>query len=390
MRFSVVAAALVAVLVGFGGTLAVIVQAAGHLGATPGQTASWVAALCLAIAGTSIFLSLRYRMPVVTAWSLAGAVLIGAAPPGIGLAAATGAFLASAVLTILAGLVPALGGAIARLPPSIAGAMLAGVLLRYVLGLFQAAQGSPGLVLPLIAVFMVARLVHAASAPLAVIAAGVPLALLLGLPLPLPAGLELSVLVPVVPEFSPSAIIGLGVPLFLVTMATQQIAGGAVLRLAGYVPPMRGALVATGLATALAAPFGGYSANLSSITAALCTGPDAHPDPARRWMTGPVYGLLYLLLAACGASFTQFFSGLPPALIATVAGAALLGPLMGALAAAMAHEGQRFAAVMAFGVTASGMTLLGIGAAFWGLVAGLLALGLQAGERRLRAGGRHT
>ena len=387
MRFSVIAAALVAVLVGFGGTLAVIVQAAGHLGASPGQTASWVTALCLAIAGTSIYLSVRYRMPVVTAWSLAGGVLIGAAPPGISLAAATGAFLASAVLMILAGLVPALGGAIARLPPSIAGAMLAGVLLRYVLGLFQAAQGSPGLVLPLIAVFMVARLVHAASAPLAVIAAGVPLALLLGLPLPMPAGLEWSVLVPVAPEFSPSAIIGLGVPLFLVTMATQQIAGGAVLRLAGYVPPMRGALVATGLATVLAAPFGGYCANLSSITAALCTGPDAHPDPARRWLTGVVYGLLYLGLAACGASFSQFFSGLPPALVATVAGAALLGPLMGALASAMAHEGQRFAAVMAFGVTASGMTLLGVGAAFWGLVAGLLALGLQAWERRLRGGG---
>jgi len=140
LRFSIFAAALVAVLVGFGGTLAVIVQAAGHLGATPAQTASWVSVLCLAIAGTSIVLSLRYRTPVVTAWSLAGAVLIGSAPPGIGLPAAIGAFMASAVLTILSGLLPALGGAIARLPPSISGAMLAG-LLRYVLGLFQAAGG---------------------------------------------------------------------------------------------------------------------------------------------------------------------------------------------------------------------------------------------------------
>ena len=386
MRFSVFAAALVAVLVGFGGTLAVIVQAAGHLGATPGQTASWVAALCLAIAGTSILLSLRYRIPVVTAWSLAGAVLIGSAPADIDLPAATGAFLVSAVLMVLAGLVPVLGAAIARLPASIAGAMLAGLLLRYVLGVFQAAQGSPGLVLPLLAVFLVARRLHAASAPLMVIAVGLPLAMALGLRLPLPDGLELSVLVPVMPQFVPAAVIGLGLPLFLVTMATQQIAGAAVLRTAGYVPPVRGALLATGLASLVAAPFGGYSANLSSITAALCTGPDAHPDPAKRWLTGLVYGLLYLALAACGASFVQVFTGLPPALTATVAGTALLGPLMGALASAMAREHERFAAVLAFGVTASGMALLGVGSAFWGLVAGLLALGLDRliGRRRKR------
>ncbi len=384
MRFSIVAAALVAVLVGFGGTLAVVVQAAAHLGATQAQTASWVSALCLAIAGTSIVLSVRYRMPVITAWSLAGAVLIAAAPPGVDMPAAIGAFMVSASLMLLAGLVPALGNAIARLPASIAGAMLAGLLLRFVLGVFQAAQGSPILVLPLLAVFLVARLVHAASAPLVVIAMGVPLALALGLPMPLPAGLELSVLVPVAPQFDLSAILGLGVPLFLVTMATQQIAGAAVLRTAGYVPPVRGALLTTGAASLVGAPFGCYSANLSSVTAALCTGPDAHPDPARRWMTGPVYGLLYLALAASGASFVQVFTALPPALVATVAGVALVGPLTGALASAMGHEQERFAAVLAFGVTASGVSLLGIGAAFWGLTAGLLALGLQRAERRLR------
>lgn len=371
-------------LVGFGGTLAVVVQAAGHLGATPGQTASWVAALCLAIAGTSIVLSVSHRMPIVTAWSLAGAVLIASAPPEITLSAAIGAFLASAVLTILAGLVPALGGAIARLPPSIAGAMLAGLLLRFVLGVFQAAQGSPGLVLPLLAVFLLARLAHAASAPLVVILCGVPLALALGLPIPMPSGLEWSAPVLMPPSFVPAAILGLGIPLFLVTMATQQIAGAAVLRTAGYVPPVRGALLVTGAASLLAAPFGAHSANLSSMTAALCTGPDAHPDPARRWMTGPVYGLLYLMLAAGGASFVQMFTALPPPLVATVAGVAMLGPLTGALTAAMSQERERFAAALAFGVTASGVVLLGIGAAFWGLVAGLLALGLQAMERRVR------
>jgi len=377
LRFSIVASALVAVMVGFGGTLAVIVQAAGHLGGTPDQISSWVAALCLGIGATSVFLSAWYRMPIVTAWSLAGAVLIASAPPGIGMNAAVGAFVACAVLTLFAGAVPALGQAIARLQPPIAGAMLAGLVLRFVLGMVQAAQASPALVLPLIGIFLVTRLVHAASAPLVVIAAGVPLAAALGLPMPLPDRLELSSLVLMPPVFSVPALVGLGLPLFLVTMATQQISGAAVLRVSGYVPPVRGALLVTGLASLVTAPFGGYSTNLSSVTAAICTGPDTHPDPAKRWMVGPIYGLLYLVLAAFGASLVTLFGSLPPALIATVAGTALLGPLTGSLAAAMSREHERLAAVLAFAVTASGVTLAGVGAAFWGLAAGLLALGLE-------------
>lgn len=371
------ASALVAVVVGFGGTLAVIVQAATHLGATAGQTSSWVVALCLGMWVTSTYLSVRHRMPIVTAWSLAGAVLIGAASPGIDLQQATGAFLLSATLMVSAGAVPALGALIARLPATLAGAMLAGLVLRYVTGLFQAAQASPGLVLPLIGIFLIARLIHASSAPLVVIAAGVPLAAAFGLPMPLPDQLELPSLALVIPSFSFPALLGLGLPLFLVTMATQQISGAAVLRMSGYVPPVRSALLTTGLASLLLAPFGGYSVNLSSITAAICTGPDAHPDPAQRWKTGPVYGGLYLVLGLFGVPLVTLFGGLPPALIATVAGVALLGPLMGALATALSREHERFAAVLAFAVTASGVTLASVGSAFWGLAAGLLALGLD-------------
>lgn len=384
LRFSIVASAAVAVIVGVGSTLAVVVQAAQHLGATSAEIASWVAALCLAIGATSVFLSIRYRMPIVTAWSLAGAVLLASAPPGIVMAEAIGAFLLSAMLTLLAGAIPPLGRAIARLPSPIAGAMLAGLLLRFVLALFQASQASPALVMPLIALFLVARLLHAASAPLVVIAAGVPLAAALGLPMPLPNRLELSSLVFMPPAWSAPALLGLGLPLFLVTMATQQISGAAVLRVSGYVPPVRGALLATGLATLLTAPFGGFSNNLSSITAAICTGPDAHPDPARRWLTGPIYGALYFVLAAFGASLVTLFGSLPPALVATVAGTALLGPLTGSLASALSREDERFAAVLAFSVTASGVMLFGIGAAFWGLAAGLVALGLDRAWRRLR------
>lgn len=384
MRLSVVAAAVVAAVVGFGGTLAIVVEAARHLGASPAQISSWVASLCLAIAGTSAYLSVRYRMPVVTAWSLAGAVLLASAPPGTDLHQAVGAFLLAAALTLLAGAVPAVGDAISRLPASIAGAMLAGLLLRFVVALFQSAQAAPALVLPLLAVFLVARLVHAASAPLVVIAAGVPLALALGEALPLPDRVEVSTLAWIAPAFAPAALIGLGVPLFLVSMATQQISGAAVLRVSGYVPPVRGILLTTGFASFLAAPFGGYANNLSSVTASICTGPDAHPDPARRWLTGPVYGACYLLFALFGASLVQVFTNLPPALVATVAGTALLAPLTGALATAMSREQDRFAAVVAFGVTASGMVLAGIGSAFWGLVAGLLVLWLERAARRSR------
>jgi benzoate membrane transport protein len=199
----------------------------------------------------------------------------------------------------------------------------------------------------------------------------------LGLPMPLPGRLELSSLVLMPPAFSLPALIGLGLPLFLVTMATQQISGAAVLRVSGYVPPMRGALLSTGLASLLTAPFGGYSTNLSSVTAAICTGADTHPDPAKRWLVGPIYGLLYVILAMFGASMVTLFGNLPPALVATVAGTALLGPLMGSLATAMSREHERFAAVLAFAVTVSGVTLAGVGSAFWGLCAGLLALGLD-------------
>ncbi len=376
VQFSVIASAVVAALVGFGGTLAVILEAARRLGATPEQTSSWVAALCIGMALTSAFLSVRYRMPIVTAWSLAGAVLIVAAPAGIGMGEAVGAFMAAAALTILAGVVPALGDAIARLPASIAGGMLAGLLLRFALGLFTAAQTAPALVLPLLAVFLLARLLHPASAPLAVIAASVPIALLEGYALPVPAA-SLSTLTVMPPVFSLSAVIGLGLPLFLVTMATQQISGAAVLRTAGYTPPVSAALITTGLATLLLSPLGAYSVNLSSITASICTGPDTHPDPAKRWLTGPIYALSYLVFAIGGASFATALGALPPVLIATVAGTALLGPLAGALASALYRERERFAAVLAFAVTASGMTLAGVGGAFWGLLAGVAALGLE-------------
>jgi benzoate membrane transport protein len=381
MRFSVVAAALVAVLVGFGGTLAIIVAAARNLGAGPAEVASWVGALCLGIGISSLVLSWRTRVPVVTAWSLAGAVLIAGLPPGPSMAQAVGAFLLSGLLMLLAGLVPALGAAVSRLPAPVGAAMLAGLLLRFVLALFQSAQVEPLLVLPLLALFLAARAVHAASAPLIVLLAGLPLAALLGHAMP-PLAFGLALPVWTTPEFAPAAMLGLGLPLFLVTMATQQIPGAAVLRVAGYASPTRLALGITGGLTLLLAPFGGYSVNLSSITAAICTGPDAHPDPGQRWKTGPIYGACYLVLALFGAGFATMLAGLPPILVGVVAGTALLGPLTNALSAAISVADQRFAAITAFTVTASGLSALGLGSAFWGLLAGVVVLGAERLTRR--------
>ena len=381
MRFSIIASAVVAALVGFGSTLAVIIEAARHLGATPAETSSWIAALCLGMGVSSAFLSLRYRMPIVTAWSLAGALLIIAAPSGTTMGHAVGAFVFAGLLTVLSGVVPVLGAAIGKLPASIAGGMLAGLLLRFALGLFAGAQTAPALVLPLVGVFLLARLVHPASASLVVIVLALPLAWLEGYALPgVSASLPQLVWMP--PEFSLATLISLGIPLFLVTMATQQISGIAVLRSYGYTPPVSASFIVTGLLTVLLSPVGGFSVNLSSVTASICTGPDTHPDPAKRYLVGPVYGLCYLLLALGGAALTTAIIGLPPLLIAAVAGIALLGPLASALASAMHRPDERFASVLAFIVTASNLTLLGVGGAFWGLLAGVATLGLERAARR--------
>lgn len=381
MRFSVFAAALVAVLVGFGGTLALVVAAARNLGADQVEIASWVGALCLGIGVSSIGLSLWHRQPVVTAWSLAGSVLLAGMPPGIGMGDAVGSFVVCGLLFVLSGAIPALGAAVARLPASIGAAMLAGLLLRFVLGPLQGLQAEPMLVAPLLLLFLLARLVHAASAPLVVIAAGLPLAWALGHQLP-PLSFGLGAPVWTTPAFHVATLLGVGLPLFLVTMATQQIPGAAVLRVSGYDPPVGSALMVTGGLTMLLAPFGAYTINLSSVTAALCTGPDAHPNPAERWRTGPVYGGLYLVLAVFGAGFATMLAGLPPMLVTVVVGAAMLGPLTGALTAAVVRERERFAAVTAFVVTTSGVSVLGLGGAFWGLMAGIGVLGLEAGYRR--------
>jgi len=375
MPFSIPASAFVAAIVGFGSTLALIVAAAGALGASTLQTASMVTALCLAMSIETAFLSWRYRMPVISAWSTPGAALI-AASTGFSLNEGVGAFLVAAVLLIATGLLRPLTRLVSRIPSSVSSGMLAGIVVTFVTGAFKTVAVDPLLILPLLAAFFVIRLFNPALSVLSVLIGGGVLAVALGRVGDLPAP-EISTLTVIAPEFTLAALIGLALPLYLVTMASQNLSGLAVLKAAGYEPPAGPLIAFTGFISLLTAPLGALSTNLAAISAAICTGPDAHPDPAQRWKTGSFYALFYLLFAIFGASLVAIFAVLPPALIALVAGLGLLAPLVNALAIALKDEAERVPAITTFAVTASGLVVAGVGSAFWGLCAGLIVLGLS-------------
>jgi len=376
VRLSIPSSAFVAAVVGFGGTLALIIAAADAVGATREQTASWVAAICLALAFETLWLSWRYRMPVITAWSTPGAALI-AASNGYTMNDAVGAFIVTALMLAATGLFRPLTRFISRIPTSVASGMLAGIVVTFVIGAAETLPADPQLILPLLAAFFIVRLFNPALSVLVVLVGGVVLAFALGRVDSLPPP-ELSTLVFTVPSFSLSAVIGLAVPLYLVTMASQNLSGLAVLKASGYEPPAGPLIAVTGFFSLISAPFNALTTNLAAISAAICTGSDTHPDPGKRWLTGPFYALAYIIFAIFGASLVALFAVLPPGLIVLVAGLGLLAPLANALAIALDAPAERIAATTAFAVTSSSLSLFGIGSAFWGLVAGLAVLGLQA------------
>lgn len=376
MPLPMISAALVAALVGFGSTIALVLSAAAALGATPGQTASWLLAVCLAKSIGSALLSFTTRIPVVLAWSTPGAALI-AATSGISLPQAVAAFLLAGLLVVLTGLVKPLGRLVAAIPDGIAAAMLAGVLLPFCLKGAAAAQALPQIVLPMLAVFVLVRLINPALAVLGALALGVGLALITGTAA-LPAlDLPLPVLEFISPTIDAGVLLGLGVPIYLVTMASQNLPGFATLRAAGFAPPVQPALVVTGAGSMLSALFGGHMTNMAAITAALCLGDEVHPDRSQRWKVGVVYGGFWMALGLLGPAILPVLAALPPALMVALVGLALLGPLMGALTGAFTPPDTRFPATMTLAVAASGAAFFGIGAAFWGLVAGLVLVGLD-------------
>ncbi len=374
VKASLVTSALVAVVVGFGGSVAVVIAAADSLGASEAQKASWITVLCLSMAVGSLFLSWRSKMPVVLAWSTPGAALI-AASTGIDMAAAVGAFLVAGALIVLTGVIRPLG-ALAAPHPRAAGHRTSGwrlVQLRRRGGRDSVAL--PALGLPMVAAFLLVRLWSAAWAVIAAIAVGVSIVLVAGMHGPLPP-IALSPPVLILPTFEAATLLGLALPLYIVTMASQNLPGIAVLRADGYTPPVPAILTVTGALSVLTAPFGGHTTSLAAITAAICTGPDAHPDPSQRWKGGIVYGAGYGGLALIGASVVVIAASLPPELVTILAGLALLGPFMGALKAAFGGSADAFAPALTFAVTASGVTVWSVGAPFWGLAVGLLAMGL--------------
>lgn len=382
MRISMISAALVAALVGYGSTIALVLSAATALGATPAQTASWVFTIALAKAIGSAYLSYSNRIPVVLAWSTPGAALI-AATTGISMAEAVGAFLLSGVLVMLTGAVKPLGRLVAQIPDGIAAAMLAGVLLPFCLKLPNAAQTLPQLVLPMALIFLLVRLKNPAVAVLASLATGLILAFTTGAA-HLPAlSLPLPTLTFIAPAFRPDVLLGLGLPLYLVTMASQNLPGFATLRAAGYEPPVRQALVTTGGLSAITSLFGAHPVCMAAITASICLNEDTHPDRNERWKTGVLYAGFWLLVGLLGPVIIPILTALPPPLMVALVALALLGPLMGALTGAFTPAQTRFPATVTLVITASGVAAFGIGAAFWGLLAGLAVYALD--QMKLRA-----
>lgn len=379
-----VAAGLIAVLVGVTSSAAIVFTAAEAAGASSREIASWMLALGVGMAVTCVGLSLRYRAPVVTAWSTPGAALLAVGLDGVTMAQAVGAFLFSAALVTLSGVTGWFEKVMDRVPVPLAAGLLAGVLLQFGIGLFTSMEADFPVVAAMFAAYLLSRRWLPRYAVILALVAGVAAASARGT-LDL-AGVTPAPAVPVfvMPEFSWPVLVSVGVPLFVVTMASQNLPGVAVLRGDGYRVPISPVIGWTGATNLVLAPFGCFGMNLAAITAAICTGPQAHPDRERRYLAAVWAGVFYLCVGIFGATVASLLASLPPTLILAIAGIGLLGTIGGSLASALGDARSREAAAVTFLATASGFTLLGVGSAFWGLVAGVLTLVVTTSRRRAR------
>ncbi|MER7168204.1 benzoate/H(+) symporter BenE family transporter [Micromonospora sp. NPDC000207] len=367
-------AGVVTALVGFASSFTVVLAGLKAVGATDAQAASGLLVLCVGSGLTAAWLGLRHRIPISVAWSTPGAaLLVATGPVPGGWPVAVGAFLVSGALIVAAGLFPALSRAVEAIPRPVAAAMLAGVLLPLCTAPVRALVEVPALAAPVVLTWVVLhRYARRWAVPAALAVAVVAIALTAP---GTGGGLRVWPIFEVTaPALTVPAVVGLALPLFLVTMAAQNVPGMAVLVGYGYRPPFGAALRATGLASLAAAPAGGHAVNLAAISAALAAGPDAHPDPDRRWIASVTAGAGLALLGLGAGLATALVALSPPVLIEAVAGLALLAALATAISSAVAEPDSREAAVVTFVVTAAGVTLLGVGGAFWGLLAGWLML----------------
>lgn len=384
LSLSAFTAGFVAVLVGFTSSVAIVFQAAQAFHATPEQTTSWMWALGLGMGLCSLVPSLLLRQPVMVAWSTPGAAVLATAglAGGFSMAEAVGAFMVCAVLITLAGATGWFERVMSRIPMEIASALLAGVLARFGIQAFAALETALPLVLCMLGVYLAARRLLPRYAIVATLAAGIVYAALHGDMAWSAVHLRLAAPSFTAPVFSLGAMVSLALPLFVVTMASQNLPGVAVVSAAGYPLPVSRLITMTGLATLVLAPFGAFALNLSAITAAICMGPEAHADRARRYTAAVSCGALYIVIGIFGAVITGLLSAFPKELVVAIAGLALLGTIGNGLSLALRDEGHREAALITFLVTLSGVVVAGVGSAFWGVVAGSLALFVQQYGRK--------
>ena len=379
LSLSAFVAGFVAVLVGFTSSVAIVFQAAQSFGATPAQITSWIWALGLGMGLCSLVPSLLLRKPVMVAWSTPGAAVLATAGAAgsFSMGEAVGAFMVCSLLVILVGATRALERVADRIPMEIASALLAGVLARFGIQAFAAAQTALPLVLLMVGAYLVARRMAGRYAVVFTLMVGILWVLITGQMAWSMEPVRLAMPVFVAPQWSVSAIISLAIPLFVVTMASQNLPGMAVIRASGYELPVSRLITMTGWASLVLAPFGAFALNFSAITAAICMGPEAHEDRLKRYTAAASCGAIYIVIGLFGALVTGLLTSFPKELVVAIAGIALLSTIGNGLASALREERHREPALITFLVTLSGITLMDIGSAFWGVVAGSLALFVQ-------------
>lgn len=364
-------AAFISVLVNYGGTFILVFQAAKVAGLSPEMTASWIWSISIGVGVTGIWLSYRYREPIITAWSTPGVAFLVSALAVTSYPEAIGAYIISAVAFVFLGLSGMFERFVQLIPPGIASGLLAGILLQFGISAFGGAKVDPLLVIVLFTTYILLRRFTSRYAIVGILVIG--LIYLISMGKVDFSNVELAIASPVfvVPEFSLHALLGVALPLFIITLTGQYMPGMLVLRNDGFKTSANPILIVTGLGSLLTAPFGSHAFNIAAITAAICTGKDAHEDSTKRYIAGIVCGIFYIIVGIFGVTLAALFLILPATFIATLAGLALLGTIGSSLANALTNPNGREIALITFLATAANVTLLGVGGAFWGLVAGL-------------------
>jgi benzoate membrane transport protein len=380
--FSNIAAGFVAVLVGFTGSAVIVFQAATTAGASPAEISSWLFALGFSIASTCIGFSLYYRIPILTGWSTPGAALLATGLTGVTMPEAIGAFIFAAILTILSGATGLFQRLMVHIPRALTSAMLAGILLHFGMNVFVAMQDQFTLVTSMLISYLIGKRLFPRYVIILVLLIGIFVATITGLFHLHEFHLAFSSPIFTHPVFSLPALISIGIPLFIVTMTSQNVPGIAVMNAAGFTPPISPLITWTGIATLIFAPFGCYSISLAAITAAICTGEESDSNPSHRYKATIVAGLCWLLIGTFGATVVALFFAFPSELILAIAGLALLSTIGSSVKVALEEESQREPAIITILISASGISLFGIGAAFWGLIAGIAASWLLNWKRK--------